>query len=62
MNDLPDKNDVPDDALSLDVIAYTLLDIYRKYEKQDRVIIPLLDVTGLLYESGTLGRIQDSTL
>ncbi|KAI7897840.1 armadillo-type protein [Cokeromyces recurvatus] len=39
-----------------------LLDIFVKYEKQDRVTMPLLDVLGLLYESGTLTKIEQENL
>ncbi|KAG2190201.1 hypothetical protein INT46_006400 [Mucor plumbeus] len=47
---------------SLEVIFKVLLDIAIKYEKQDRVTIPLLDVLGLLYESGTLTTITNNSL
>lgn len=47
---------------SLEAIFKTLLDIFTKYEKQDRVTIPLLDVVGLLYESETLSRIENDAL
>ncbi|CEP19812.1 hypothetical protein [Parasitella parasitica] len=47
---------------SLEAIFTTLLDIAIKYEKQDRVTIPLLDVLGLLYESGTLTKIFNNAL
>jgi hypothetical protein len=47
---------------SLEAIFITLLDIFTKFEKKDRVTIPLLDVTGLLYESGTLSKITNDSL
>lgn len=47
---------------SLETIFVTLLDIFTKYERQDRVTIPLLDVIGLLYESGTLSKITNHSL
>ncbi|KAG2210327.1 hypothetical protein INT47_003312 [Mucor saturninus] len=47
---------------SLDAIFATLLQIFTKYERQDRVTIPLLDVVGLLYESGTLSKITNHSL
>ncbi|KAI8636410.1 tubulin folding cofactor D C terminal-domain-containing protein [Parasitella parasitica] len=47
---------------SLEAIFTTLLDIAVKYERQDRVTIPLLDVLGLLYESGTLTKIPNNAL
>lgn len=47
---------------SLKTIFVTVIDIFTKYEKQERVTIPLLDVIGLLYESGTLVKITDPTL
>lgn len=59
MDDLPINE--PADP-SLEAIFKTLLDIFTKYEKQDRVTIPLLDVVGLLYESDTLSRITNDAL
>lgn len=47
---------------SLQDIFSTLLDIFTKYEKEDRVTIPLLDVFGLLYESGTLSKITNHAM
>lgn len=47
---------------SLEDMLNTLLEIFTKYEKQDRVTIPLLDVVGLLYESGTLSKITNEKL
>ncbi|CAO0797055.1 unnamed protein product [Mucor circinelloides] len=47
---------------SLEAIFTTLLDIAVKYVRQDRVTIPLLDVLGLLYESGTLTKISNNSL
>ncbi|KAI9247117.1 armadillo-type protein [Helicostylum pulchrum] len=47
---------------SLQDIFSTLLDIFTKYEKEDRVSIPLLDVFGLLYESGTLPKITNHAM
>lgn len=47
---------------SLEAIFIILLDIFTKFEKQDRVTIPLLDVIGLLYESGTLSKVTNDTL
>ncbi|KAI9310691.1 armadillo-type protein [Dichotomocladium elegans] len=36
----------------------TLLDLFSNYEKQERVILPLMDVIGLLYEAGILNKIM----
>lgn len=47
---------------SLQDIFSALLDIFTKYEKEDRVSIPLLDVFGLLYESGTLPKITNHAM
>jgi hypothetical protein len=47
---------------SLEALFTALLDIFAKYEKQDRVIVPLLDVAGLLYESGTLSKITNEKM
>lgn len=47
---------------SLESLFEVLIDIFVKYEKQDRITIPLLDVAGLLYESGTLSNITDEKM
>ncbi|OBZ90614.1 Tubulin-specific chaperone D [Choanephora cucurbitarum] len=59
MNNLPVTEPT---QLSLEVMFKTLSDIMSKHEKQDRVTIPLLDVIGLLYESGTLLKITKESL
>ncbi|KAG2226582.1 hypothetical protein INT45_005068 [Circinella minor] len=59
MNGLPTTSS---EQLSLEDMARNLLKIFTNYEKQDRVILPLLDVLGLLYESGTLGRIEKDAI
>lgn len=59
MNGLPTTSS---EQLSLEDMARNLLKIFTNYEKQDRVILPLLDVLGLLYESGTLGRIEKDAM
>lgn len=51
--------DAEQDELSLKILFDDLLRIFSEYEKQDRIIVPLLDVVGLLYESGTLQKLQD---
>jgi hypothetical protein len=51
-----------DDKVSLEVMFITFLEIFSKYAKQDRVTIPLLDVIGLLYESGTLSKVPNESL
>jgi hypothetical protein len=61
MDSLPIGSSEPADP-SLEAMFNTLLDIFTKYEKQDRVTIPLLDVVGLLYESGTLSKIENEKL
>ncbi|KAI9279579.1 tubulin folding cofactor D C terminal-domain-containing protein [Sporodiniella umbellata] len=58
-----DNLSVEDDKdYSLDILFGTFIQIFTAYEKQDRVTIPLLDVVGLLYESGTLSNIADEKL
>ncbi|KAI9485376.1 MAG: armadillo-type protein [Benjaminiella poitrasii] len=47
---------------SLETIFSILLDIFVKYEKQDRITLPLLDVLGFLYESGTLANVGNVNL
>lgn len=60
MDKLP--NDTSDDnAVSLKILVGDLLRIFSEYEKQDRIVVPLLDVVGLLYESGTLQKLQDES-
>ncbi|KAL1931108.1 hypothetical protein VTP01DRAFT_10245 [Rhizomucor pusillus] len=55
-NDTSDNN-----AVSLKILVGDLLRIFSEYEKQDRIVVPLLDVVGLLYESGTLQKLQDES-
>ncbi|KAI8360820.1 armadillo-type protein [Blakeslea trispora] len=59
MNSLPITEPA---SLSLEVMFRTLSDMMSQYEKQDRVTIPLLDVIGLLYESGILLKITKESL
>ncbi|KAI8970360.1 armadillo-type protein [Mycotypha africana] len=47
---------------SLQEFFTTLLNIFVKYDKDDRIIQPLLDVTGLLYATAILSRIPDENL
>lgn len=47
---------------SLEILFKTLVNIFIRNEKQDRVTVPLLDVLGLLYESGTLTKVTKDTL
>jgi hypothetical protein len=47
---------------SLEALFTVILEIFIKYEKQDRVTVPLLDVTGLLYESGTLSKLTNEKM
>lgn len=47
---------------SLTSLFETLVDIFVKYLRQERVTLPLLDVLGLLYESGTLLNVTDEKL
>ncbi|KAL0073909.1 armadillo-type protein [Phycomyces blakesleeanus] len=47
---------------TLQDISMTLLAIFAKNEKYDRITLPLLDVIGLLYESGTLSKLEDETI
>jgi hypothetical protein len=51
MDSLPIEGSVD---CSLTSLFETLIDIFVKYLRQERVTLPLLDVLGLLYESGTL--------
>lgn len=47
---------------SLEALFTVILNILTKYQKQDRVTVPLLDVAGLLYESGTLSKISNEKM
>lgn len=58
MNDLPVVSD-NQETLTLDTMCRCILSLFATYERQDRVIMPLLDVIGLLYESGTLSDAAD---
>ncbi|KAI9499220.1 tubulin folding cofactor D C terminal-domain-containing protein [Zychaea mexicana] len=60
MNSLPTTSSYG--SVSLENMARNLLQIFTNYEKQDRVILPLMDVVGLLYESGTLGKIEKDVI
>ena len=46
-------------TLSLTEFATSLLDIAKHFEKQDRIMIPLLEVIDLLFEAGTLQKINN---
>ncbi|CAG8620624.1 15997_t:CDS:10, partial [Racocetra fulgida] len=56
-NELP-VTSPEDSSLSLPELANELLNIFRHNEKQDRITIPLLEVLDLLFESGTLQKID----
>ena len=45
--------------ISLLEFAKSLLDIAKHFEKQDRILIPLLEVVDLLFEAGTLQKITN---
>ncbi|KAI8340643.1 tubulin folding cofactor D C terminal-domain-containing protein [Chlamydoabsidia padenii] len=47
---------------SIEDIIRTMFEIFARYEKQDRVIIPLMDVIGLLFETGTLPQIKNENI
>ncbi|KAI9308157.1 tubulin folding cofactor D C terminal-domain-containing protein [Cunninghamella echinulata] len=51
-----------DNGCTLEDIYSTLLDIFKKYEKQDRVIIPLMDTVGVFYESGLFSNISNENI
>ncbi|PHZ15957.1 ARM repeat-containing protein [Rhizopus microsporus ATCC 52813] len=59
MDSLPIEGSVD---CSLTSLFETLVDIFIKYLRQERVTLPLLDVLGLLYESGTLLNVADEKL
>lgn len=59
MNQLPVESSKD---TSLEAIFKTMINIFIRNEKQDRVTVPLLDVLSLLYESGTLTKITNDTL
>ncbi|CAO3582388.1 unnamed protein product [Absidia cylindrospora] len=61
VNSLPSTTD-PNGGCSREDIVRTMFDIFARYEKQDRVIIPLMDVMGLLYETGTLCQVTNEKL
>ncbi|CAG8498625.1 14423_t:CDS:10 [Ambispora leptoticha] len=46
-------------SITLVDLANSLMDIYRAYERQDRVMLPLLEVTDLLLEVGKLQKLAD---
>ncbi|RHZ45413.1 hypothetical protein Glove_680g46 [Diversispora epigaea] len=48
-------------TFTLSEFANTLLEIFRKYERQDRVVIPLLEVLDLLLETETLQKIDPNS-
>ncbi|RUP45119.1 armadillo-type protein [Jimgerdemannia flammicorona] len=54
--------DIDSYPLSLTDIAQTIVSMFTPYQKQDRVTIPLLEVTGLLFETGTLNNVADETM
>lgn len=58
MNDLPTVAE-DQETLTLDAMCRCILSLFTTYQRQDRVIMPLLDVIGLLYESGTLSNATD---
>ncbi|KAI8140356.1 tubulin folding cofactor D C terminal-domain-containing protein [Fennellomyces sp. T-0311] len=60
MNGLPITS--TEGELSLETMAREIIKIFVNYEKVDRVMLPLMDVIGLLYESGTLGKIQKESI
>jgi len=41
-------------SISLLDFANALLEVFRVYGKQDRVVVPLLEVIDLLFEAGAL--------
>ncbi|KAI7861698.1 tubulin folding cofactor D C terminal-domain-containing protein [Spinellus fusiger] len=49
-------------SVSLVDISTTLLSIFTRNERYDRIIIPLLDVVGLLYESDILSKLPDDSI
>ncbi|RUS22812.1 hypothetical protein BC937DRAFT_86672 [Endogone sp. FLAS-F59071] len=49
-------------SLSLTNIVQAIVSMFTPFFKQDRVTIPLLEVTGLLFETGTLNNIEDETI
>jgi hypothetical protein len=59
MDQLPIESN---DDICLEAIFKTLVNIFIRNEKQDRVTVPLLDVLGLLYESGTLTKVTNEPL
>ncbi|CAG8463919.1 114_t:CDS:10 [Diversispora eburnea] len=48
-------------TFTLSEFANTLLEIFRKYERVDRVVIPLLEVLDLLLENETLQKIDPNS-
>lgn len=50
-----------DSSLSLLDFANELLNIFHQNEKQDRISIPLLEVLDLLFESGTLQKLDSNS-
>ncbi|KAG0166735.1 hypothetical protein DFQ28_006283 [Apophysomyces sp. BC1034] len=50
------------EVTQLQEICQTLLEMFVKYEKQDRVTMPLLDVVGLLYDSDILSALPNDSV
>jgi hypothetical protein len=48
----------PEIKISLTDFAKSLLDIAKHFEKQDRIFVPLLEVIDLLFEAGSLQKIN----
>ncbi|KAI9142406.1 armadillo-type protein [Paraphysoderma sedebokerense] len=50
-----------DESFSLDTFASLITEIFTKHPKHDRIIIPLLETLDLLYDSGSLYNVTDSS-
>ncbi|KAF7732752.1 hypothetical protein EC973_000024 [Apophysomyces ossiformis] len=50
------------EVTQLQEVCQTLLEIFAKYEKDDRVTMPLLDVVGLIYDSDILSLLPDNII
>ncbi|CAO3632731.1 unnamed protein product [Cunninghamella blakesleeana] len=61
ISNLPTSS-TPTEKCSVEDIYTTILDIFKKYEKLDRVIIPLMDTIGIFYESGLFSNINDESM
>ncbi|PKK78732.1 ARM repeat-containing protein [Rhizophagus irregularis] len=60
VNLLPtDSSTISSSELSLIDIAKSLLDLAKYFEKQDRILVPLLEVVDFLFEAGTLQKITN---